>query len=229
MDELEKVRDLALRILKGDHMAFIEAFATFNPVAEISNAGSLKRFAVESNKLIDCAFKVSGNEVIPSVVKTLTATGKVSTKPMPRTRFNEIYHDYVCGCVFRMASEIFAMLPIDNLLITVLADVMDPPSGQNLELPVLSVELPRERAAGLNFDLVTAGDAISKFFHRGNFVASRKLGAFAPIVPLSPSDLHEALLGQGGIENHLLAVQKERDNVKAMQVRIDRAEHAFSA
>ena len=50
-------------------------------------------FTIESAKLIRCELKVNGSQAIPSEVKTLTATEKVSIKPMPRVRFHEIYQD----------------------------------------------------------------------------------------------------------------------------------------
>jgi hypothetical protein len=192
----EKLRELALRVLSGEHMAFIEAFAEFNPVAEFSTVGSLKQFAVESKDLIECVFKVNANEVIPPQVKTLTSSGKVSIKPMPKSQFHEIYQDYVCACVFRMAREVFAMLPVMTMLVTALADVLDPITGQYLERPVLSVAMPRKTVAGLNFENVSATNAVDGFVHRGNFKVSRKAGAFQPIVPLTPADIHPGTINE---------------------------------
>jgi len=189
---MEKLRELALRVLSGEHMAFIEAFAQFNPVAEFSTVGSLKQFAVENKTLIECVFKVNANDVIPSQVKALTAGGKVSIRPMPKSQFHEIYQDYVCACVFRMAREVFAMLPVTTILVTALADVVDPLTNQNSEQPVLSVAMPRKIVDDLNFEHVSAAIAIDSFMHRGNFKVSRKAGAFQSIVPLRPADLCHA-------------------------------------
>jgi len=55
--EIEKMRNLAVRVLSGESMAFLEAFAEFNPVAEFSSVGSLKQFAVEDKHLIQCVFR----------------------------------------------------------------------------------------------------------------------------------------------------------------------------
>jgi len=192
--EMEKLRELARRVLSGEHMAFIEAFAEFNPVAEFSSVGSLKQFAVESDDLIQCVFKANVSEVIPSEVKTLTASGKVSTKPMPKAQFHELHQDYVCGCVIRMAREVFAMLPVGTILVTALADVLDPRIGQFAEQPVLSVAMPRAVVASLDFDSISAADTMDHFVHRGNFKVSRKAGAFQPITPLVPADLNHTAM-----------------------------------
>ena len=208
--EMEKLRELALRVLHGEHMAFIEAFAEFNPVAELSKVGSLKQFAVESGDLIECVFKVNANEAIPSQVKTLTSSGKVSIKPMPKSQFHEIYQDYVCACVFRMAREVFAMLPVMTMLVTALADVLDPVTGQYSERPVLSVAMPRKTVAGLNFENVSAANAIDGFVHRGNFKVSRRAGAFQPIVPLTPADLHHATVNEMDVPNLFARIRSLR-------------------
>ena len=134
---IEKLRELAARVLDGEGMAFLEAFVEFNPLAEFSSVGSLKRFAVENRDLINCVFKVNAKEVIPKAVKSLTASGKMSVKPMPKGRFHELYEDYVYGCTCRMAREVFAMLPVETILVTTLADVDDPNTGQPSDLPVL--------------------------------------------------------------------------------------------
>jgi len=187
--ETAAMRELAHRVLAGESMAFLEAFAEFNPVAEISNVGSLKRFAVEHKDLVECVFKTNAAKVIPSQVKTLTSTGKVSTKPMPRTQFHELYQDYLCGCVLRIAREVFAMLPVKMLLITAQAEMTDLLTGQNSEAPVLSVAMPREIIAAMDIESVSAADAMDRFVHRGDFRASRKAGAFRAISPLTPEDL----------------------------------------
>ena len=38
-------------------------------------------------------------------------------KPMPKGLFHGIYLDYLCGCVLRVAREVFALLPVDTVLV----------------------------------------------------------------------------------------------------------------
>jgi hypothetical protein len=87
----EKLKDLSRRVLSGEHKAYIEALVEFNPFAEMSDLGSSINFIVHSAKLIECILKINGRQAIPAEVKTLTAGGKVSIKPMPKGRFHEIY------------------------------------------------------------------------------------------------------------------------------------------
>ena len=213
--EWEKLRTFARRILGGEHKAFIEALVEFSPLAEISDVGSLMHFTVETAKLICCELKVNGSQAIPSEAKTLTATEKVSVKPMPKGRFHEIYQDYVCGCMLRVAREVFAMLPVDTVLITASADILDTRTGQTSEQPVLSAVMPRAVIASLDFDKIDPSDATENFLHRGNFRASRKAGAFQPITPLTPADIPQTSSEAIGYADLLASVQRMREELQA--------------
>jgi hypothetical protein len=212
--EMEAMRELAHRVLAGESMAFLEAFAELNPVAEISSVGSLERFAIERKDLIECVFRANVAVVIPSEVKTLTSTGKLSKKPMPKSQFHELYQDYLCGCVLRMACEVFAMLPVKMLLITAQADVIDALTGQSAEVPVLSVAMPREIVASLDIESVSAVDAIDRFVHRGDFRASRKAGAFRAIVPLTPADLEAAPVDSDDVHAFRERIRALREQIR---------------
>jgi hypothetical protein len=214
MAEWESLRTLARRILAGENKAYTEALVELNPFAEMSDLGSAIHFTVHNTKLAECVLKVNGKQAIPAEVKTLTSSGKVSIKPMPKGRFHEIYQDYVCGCVLRVTREIFALLPVDVLLVTASVDLLDPCTGQTIEQPVLSVFMPRAVVARLDFDRLDASDAMENFKHRGDFKASRKSEAFQPITPITPADIVQDSLQDMGFHDLLANVQKMREELK---------------
>lgn len=185
----ERMRSLARQVLAGDARAYSEAVSEFSTLSEIANLGSSIGMAVRGPKLIECALKVSGRDVIPAELKSLTAAGKLSVKAMPKARFHEIYQDYVCGCVLRLAREVFALLPVETVLVTATVDGIDARTGCAAELPVLSVAIPRAVAARLDFERLDPSDSLENFLHRGDVLASRKTGEFEPIVPLTPADV----------------------------------------
>lgn len=187
--EWTKLTSLATRVLAGQEEAYKEALVELSPLAEVVDLGSSIHFTVHSAKLICCELKVSSKQTIPAEHKTLTASGKVSVRPMSKAQFHEIYQDYVCGCMLRVAREVLAVLPVEMLLITALADVLNSQTGQTTEQPVLSAAMPRAVIASLKFDSLDPSDALENFQHRGDFKTSRKLGAFQPIVPLQPEDI----------------------------------------
>jgi hypothetical protein len=176
--EQEKLRNLAFRILAHNHKAYTEALAELSPLREISDLGSSLYFTVHSATLIECAMKVNSTQTIPTEIKTLTTSGKISVKPVPKGRFHEIYQDYVCGCMLRVAREVFAMLPVEDLLVTALADLLDPRTGYTAEQPVLSAMMARAVIVRLNFEQIDPSEALVNFRHRGDFKAKRQIGCF---------------------------------------------------
>lgn len=108
---------------------------------------------------------------------------------MPKSRFQEIYQDYVCGCLLRVARETFALLPAETLIVTALTDLFDSRTGHTAERPIFSAAIPRVTLNGLNFERLDPSAAMDNFLHRGDFKASRRGGGFIPITPLAPDDL----------------------------------------
>ena len=121
---------------------------------------------VHDPKLIECELKVNGQDVIPADTKSLSAGGKLVVKAMPKARFHEIYQDYVCGCVLRLAREMFALLPVDNVILTATVDGTDSATGHVAELPVLSV------VAGGSFATITRVRARANRGHAPKFRSS---------------------------------------------------------
>lgn len=215
MGEWEKMKAIARRILAGEHKAYTEALIEFSALAEISDLGSALHFTVHSANLVECGLKVNGRQAIPSELKTLTSTGKVSVKPMPKARFHEIYQDYVCGCVLRVAREVFALLPIETVLVTASADALDQNTGQTVEQPVLSAAISRAVLRRLNFEHLDPSDAIENLPHRGDAKASRKSGEFDRITPLTPDDLPRSSPENVDFRDYLATVRRVRDELRA--------------
>ena len=187
--ESERMRSLAKRVLAGEAKAYGEALTELSAFGEMSTLGSSIAFRVHDPKLIECVLSVSGRDAIPANVKSLTAAGKVAVKSMPKARFHELYQDYVCGCVLRVAREVLALLPVDAVIITAAVTALQTSTGREAETPVLSVVVPRHVLERLDFARLDPSDSMGNFAHRGDVTASRKSGEFAPIVPLKPVDV----------------------------------------
>jgi hypothetical protein len=185
----EKMHALARPVLAGEGRAYTEAVSQSSALTEVSNLGSSIHMTVHDAKVIECELKVNGRDVIPADAKSLTAAGKLVVKAMPKARFHEIYQDYVCGCVLRLAREMFALLPVDTVILTATVDGIDSRTGHTAGLPVLSVAAARPVIERLDFDHLDPSDALENFQHHGDVMTSRKSGEFVPIIPLSPADI----------------------------------------
>ena len=210
----DELRSLAHRILNGESNAYTAALIILNPFTEISELGSSLDFTVHSVKTLECSVKVKGVQAIPDYVKSLTAKGKVSTKPMSRSRFHQLYQDYVCSCLLRIGREVFGILPIDTLLLNACVDVHNPATGHDVEQPVLSVAITRSALTHLNFDRLSPSDVIDTFLHRGDFKASRKSEAFQPIAPLTVGDLPLEQRSEVGIADTFAATRTLKETLR---------------
>lgn len=208
--EWEKLSDLSRRVLSGEREAYIEAINDLSPFAELANIGSSLHFKVHNARIIECTLDTNGRKAIPSEVKSLTASGKVTAKAMPKARFVEIYQDYICGCVLRVAREIFGLLPVDTLLISAAAESLDTSTGQMLNRPFLSVALRRDILKTLNFEKLDPSDSILSFTHRGDLKASRKTGDFEVIVPFTLADLPQDFHERTDFDDHISSAQRMR-------------------
>jgi hypothetical protein len=138
----------------------------------------------------------------------------MSVKAMPKGRFHEIYQDYVCGCMLRVAREVFAMLPVETVLVTASADLLDSRTGHIAVQPVLSAAMPRTLIAKLNFEQLDSSEALENFRHRGDFKATRKSGVFQPITPLTPADITQDSIENLGFHDLLANIQKMHEELK---------------
>jgi len=83
----------------------------------------------------------------------------------------------------------FALLPVDTVILTATVDGIDSRTGHAAELPVLSLAAPRSEIERLDFERLDPSDAIGNFQHHGDAMTSRKSDEFVPIIPLSPADI----------------------------------------
>src|SRR5262249_53106714 len=68
-------RDLAGSVLSGDHDAYVRVLRELSPFAELSELGSSLNFRIHSPELLEALVKVSGEQAIPSEIKSLTSSG----------------------------------------------------------------------------------------------------------------------------------------------------------
>ena len=163
------LHELALSINRGDTLAYQQAILEINPLNEIQEIGCEIHFAIPDSDTAVIYLTIDGEVVVPKQIKTLTARGKLSVKNMPRTRFCELYQDYVCGCALRVA-------------VHVQTDVLDQATGHMVQQTILSVCMPRAILSQINFKAADPSEAMSLFPHRMGF---KKTKGFIGIKPLS--------------------------------------------
>jgi len=214
--KFQDTRNVARAISQGELQAYGDVLQRFGPFASIQELGSSVEFTLHSPKIAESKISVHRKDVIPTHEKRLTKKGKVAAKKMTRATYHELYQDYVCGCVIRVARELFALLPLEYVLITAEAEVEDSEG----EAPILSVIIPRTIITTVDFETVDPSDCVVELHHRGDFKASRAKNSFRPVIPLTVVDIPS-------VDSAELTIDRLGDEVRRKRIEISKQLQAW--
>lgn len=180
------LHQLASSINQGDTAAYQQAILEINPLSEIQEIGCDIHFAIPNSRTVIIYLMIDSEVVVPTQIKTLTTTGKLSIKNMPKTRVYELYQDYVCGCALRIARELFSFLPLSKVVVHVQTNALNQATGHMFQQTILSVCMPRNILSQINFMIADPSESMSLFLHRMGF---KRTKGFIGIQPLSESEI----------------------------------------
>ncbi|MDQ0899239.1 hypothetical protein [Paenibacillus sp. V4I7] len=172
---------LAFKVLKGDIESYFVVIEQFAPLDDLTEYEGFEFFAEKSYEL-EVEFDVRLEEVIPKDIISLTKSGKISTKEMSKSQYYDLQQEYVCSCVLRIARDLFALLPLNQVIIHALDERLNSATGHRESVPLLSVKIHRSAIQGLKFDALDCSDTISNFDHQMKF---KKTAGFEPVNRIS--------------------------------------------
>ncbi len=173
----EKV-EVAKKIIEDDPETKLIVIEKYNPFSEISGLGTEVLFAFSEDTPTKITVRSHGKEVIPTELKTLLQSGKLSIKKMPKGQYNELYQDHVCSVALRVANEALSILPDDFVIVNVVDKLLNSKTGHNEELVILSVGISREILESINLKRIDPSDCIENFVHNMSF---KKLKGFEAV------------------------------------------------
>lgn len=188
-EELIDWRDsqaFAERVINEDQTAYLEALRDLDSFNELAEIGSSVTIEINQDHIIEALFHVHGEKVIPKEQKNLLKSGKLSVKQIPKGKYFELYQDGVCSAVLRIAREVFAILPVDLVIVTAMDELLNTHTGHLEEQPILSVAIPRITLDKLNMDLIDPSDSMRNFVHKMDF---KKTQGFQATERIWPTDL----------------------------------------
>lgn len=181
-NEWKDGKEFAARILNGDTDAYLEAIEEGNPFEDFAEYGSDFEFGTEQSNRIEVEFEVKSDGVVPQRIRSLTPTGRLSEKDITKTQFYDYTQDFVCSTAIRLAREMFALLPVETVLVHAVDKVLNTATGLEGEVTILSVEFVRSRFQGVNFERIDCSDFVCNFRHNMDFA---KTAGFREVEPLS--------------------------------------------
>ena len=160
---------IADQIISKNLEGYKNAISEINPFEEIKELGSSLDASFINENLSQINFYIHDKKVIPTHIKNLLKSGKVSVKEMPNSKSNEIYQDYVCSAMLRIAREMFAILPIKMVAITAIGSILNESTGYKNEVPILSAAIPKETLEALNLETIDPSSSFSNFLNNMSF------------------------------------------------------------
>ena len=180
--EWETDTSLARRLLRGDVEAMLEVIREFQSLSETDLIGKSVGFAVQDG-VVHASPVVHGEDIVPSFRRKQLASGKLSETKMPIGQFYELYQDYVCSVALKVGGDLFHILPIDEVYVTCVTDMLDTTTGHQKPTPILSVKLVRDTFMRLNLGAIDPSDSMSNFNHAMSF---KKTKGFSGVESLCP-------------------------------------------
>jgi hypothetical protein len=179
--EIEK--NLAINVLKGEDQALEQILNTKLSLKSNPFIGKKINFHYDDDKKMTSDLYIhSIDEILPTFDLKLLKSGNLSKKDMPISKRLNIYKEYVCSAVLRLAREIFALLPLDEIVINAKCDQLNERTGYMEEVIFLSAFIPKSSLDKINLQFVEPSIAIDNFKHNMEF---KKLSGFKEVQQIS--------------------------------------------
>lgn len=165
-------------VLAGDIDTYYSVIETIAPFDCLVDFGSEFEIGTDTPDLMMAEFNIKADEVIPTTKVEVLASGKLSEKELTKTAYYDIYQDYVCSVTIRLARDLFAMLPIDKVIVHAVNAETNPATGNDEEVTYLSVVFDRATFDSLNLDKIDPSDSLTNFKYNMKFA---KTTGFKPV------------------------------------------------
>lgn len=132
--------DVSAKVLSGDIDTYLQVINDIKPLNDLLNYGTGFEFGTDSPLKMEVEFQINSDNIDIS---------KNSTE----------YQDYVCSVAIRVARDIFALLPVKNVIV----------HATDSETDILSVCFDKKTFSGLKFNLIDPSETINKFKHNMEF------------------------------------------------------------
>ncbi len=132
--------NISQRVLSGDIDAYLQVINDINPLNDLLDYGTGFEFGTDSPLKMEVEFQIN-------------------TSNMTISEASLDYQDFVCSVAIRIARDMFALLPVQKVVV----------HATNGNMDILSVCFDKKTFSGLKFTFIDPFDTISKFEHNMQF------------------------------------------------------------
>lgn len=164
----KKLKIIAQGIDSRQPEYYAEALKFFDAFSDFDELGTEFKYGFENN-VLDIEIHIDGSEVVPDYELNQTSTGKLSKKAIAKGKFFEIYQDHACSCILRVGKDVFAYLPLEQVRVSTIADMLNEQTGHREKVPVVSAIISKNTINSLNMDTIDPSSSMQNFVHTMNF------------------------------------------------------------
>jgi hypothetical protein len=164
-NDWSKKKQYAEKFLSKDFSSYIELIQEYNPFINIGDLGTEIGFSVNDKGTLTANIQLHSEGIFPKEKYTIRQSGTLSNRQMPKGEFYSIYQDYVCSCILRIASELFALLPLQYVIINAKDHLLNASTGFKENQTILSALVVRETFEKLNLSQTDPSEAMKNFKH----------------------------------------------------------------
>ncbi|MFI3142247.1 MAG: DUF4236 domain-containing protein [Clostridia bacterium] len=172
-EQWEYVKSVAAKVLTGDIDAYYSVIDELNPLDDLLEFGSDFEFGTDNKNVIEVEFKVKSDEIIPEFSMSLDKKGELARKPLTKTAHFDLVQDYVSSCCLRIARDMFALLPVEFVIVHAVDTVLSTQTGNMEEETILSISFDREKMNTINFENVDPSDCLDNFSYNMKFLKTK--------------------------------------------------------
>ncbi len=177
---------LAKSILNKDIDSYLTVIQKYSSLNDISAYGSDFEFGLTDSDILSARFEVKIEDVLPKIAYKQDEEGNIIKYKLRSSQYNDIAQDYVCSCSIRIAREVFALLPVDFLLVNVEQEMFDSSTGNNEQTTIMSILYIRDGFNNINFEKIDPSDFCGRFKTNINFT---KTGGFKPVKEIDVTNI----------------------------------------
>ena len=148
--------DLAYEVLNGNIDTYFKVIQDVGPFDDLLEFGFGFECGTDNPNQIEVDFVAKENEIMPP------------RAALSQHEYNDLLQDYICSCSIRVARDMFALLPVSNIIVNATAN----------EMLVLSVKFDRRVFTKMKFQGTDASDFVEKFQFHMNY---NSVNGFSPI------------------------------------------------
>lgn len=176
--QLKELQPFAQSILAGDIDSYFKVIAEVGPFDDLLDYGSCFEVGTDDPTKLEIEFQVKSEDIIPTEYPDMKANGEIVMKEFTKSAYYDLVQDYVSSTMLRVARDTFALLPVKEVIIHAVDKVLNPATGNDEEVTIVSAKVKRDALATLNFERIDPSDCLESFETNVKF---RKTTGYAPV------------------------------------------------